>query len=232
MYTVRYNGCKCTDVGLKVAKRPNIPIPQKRIIEIIIPGKSGALHVDEGTYEGIEILVEFNFSQPPNEWGVALRKIRKWLHGKGDGRLIFSDDEQFFYKVSYVRADDDIERKLKRLGYLEAVFVCEPFTYSIEGDTVISIPCVLQNDGEVADPLYQISGEGVCTLTVNGNSVTANVGQELIIDTELLIAFRGEAIENTAVTGDLEALRLQAGENSIEITEGFTATVVPRWRYL
>lgn len=232
MYTVSYNGYSCTDVGLKVAKRPNIPTPQKRITEVIIPGRSGALHVDQGTYEEIEICVEFNFSCAPNDWAAALRKIRKWLYRQGNCRLSFSDDDQFYYKVSNVRTEEDAERKLKKFGYLKPVFVCEPYTYSVEGDTAISIPCVLQNDGEAVAPLYQISGEGVCTLTVNGNSVTANVGQELIIDTDLLIAFRGEDIENTAVTGDLEALRLRAGENSIEVTEGFTATVVPRWRYL
>ena len=232
MYTVSFNGYNCTDVGLKVKKRPNIPIPQKRITEIVIPGKSGSLHVDEGTYEEIEIYLEFNFTCSDNGWGESMRKIRKWLHGKGDKKLIFSDDDQFFYKVSYVRTEEDTERRIKKLGYLTVIFVCEPYVYSVVGDVAILLPCDLQNNGEIAAPLYRISGEGVCTLSVNGNSVTANIGQELAIDTDLLVAFRGDAIENTATTGDLEALRLQPGENTIEITDGFTATVVPRWRYL
>ena len=232
MFTVNYNGQNCVDVGLKAVKRPNIPTSQKRITEIVIPGRSGALHIDEGTYEGIEIPVEFNFIETPGNWAATLRKARGWIHGSGDGRLVFSDDDQYFYKVNYVRTDGDTERSLKRLGYLTAVFVCDPYVYSLAGDEAVSLPGTLQNEGEKSLPVYQISGEGMCTLSVNGESVTINVGQEITIDTDLLIAFRGEAIENTAVTGDLDVLRLKTGENVIEITDGFTASVVPRWRYL
>lgn len=232
MFTVKYNGRSCDEVGLKVAKRPNIPTPQKRITEIVIPGRSGALHIDEGAYEEIEIQIEFNFSENSGNWGAALRSVRKWMHGSGDGRLIFSDDEQYFYKVSAVQTDGDTERNVKRLGYLTVIFVCDPFMYSLAGEEAIDLPCTLTNDGECSMPVYKITGEGLCTLSVNGKSVSVNVGQEITIDTDLRLVFRGQAMENTAVTGDLSSLWLVTGENEIRITDGFAASVVPRWRYL
>ena len=33
-------------------------------------------------------------------------------------------------------------------------------------------------------PVYKIVGEGMCDFTVNGNMISVNVGQELIIDTD------------------------------------------------
>ena len=78
---------------------------------------------------------------------------------------------------------------------------------------------------------YIISGEGRCTITVNGKNMTANIGQNLTIDTELMIAYRTDGTTaNTAVKGDYEDLYLQPGENQIGITRGFSMEVIPNWR--
>lgn len=232
MYTVVYNGRDCAGVGLKAKKRPNIPIPQKRIREIIVPGRSGTLHEDEGTYGEIEIAVEFNFISKPDDWSHSIRAIKNWMYSDGDGRLILGDNPRYYYKVAYVLVDGDAERKLKQTGHLKIIFVCDPFQRDIAGDELISLPKNLYNKGEESSPLFKIAGEGMCTLTVNGESITANVGQELMIDTELMIVCRGTVLENTAVSGDIGNLKLQKGINEISITEGFTAWVAPRWRYL
>ena len=207
-------------------------MPEKRITEITVPGRSGRLHIDEGTYEPIELIVQFNFCQKPNGWAEVMRKIRKWLLAEENQKLIFSDDPFCYYKVSHVRLEDNAERKMKRLGYFEAVFSCDPYTYGTNGDMEIGIPCTLYNDGEVAMPLYKIKGEGMCTIRVNNISVTANVGQELMIDVDRMMAYRGNEMQNTAVSGDIGELKLVPGQNAIQITEGFEAVVVPRWRYL
>lgn len=71
------------------------------------------------------------------------------------------------------------------------------------------------------------------TLTVNGKKVTANVGQNLTIDTELMMAYREDGtIQNTALTGDYEELFLQPGDNTITFSSGFIVSIVPRWRIL
>ena len=70
-------------------------------------------------------------------------------------------------------------------------------------------------------------GTLICWATVN------LVGQNVTIDTELMIAYRMDGtMENTSVTGDYEDLYLKPGYNEIEITEGFEAKVIPNWRSL
>ena len=72
----------------------------------------------------------------------------------------------------------------------------------------------------------------MCTLTVNGNEMTANVGQNLTIDTDLMIAYRQDGtLQNTAVTGDYEDLYLVPGDNVISITSGFDLKIIPNWGY-
>lgn len=59
----------------------------------------------------------------------------------------------------------------------------------------------------------------MCTLTVNGNTMTANVGQNLTIDTDRMIAYRSDGtLNNTQVTGNYEDMYLLNGENEISFS--------------
>ena len=62
--------------------------------------------------------------------------------------------------------------------------------------------------------------------------MTANVGQNLIIDTDRMIAYRSDGtLNNTKVSGNYEDLYLKPGENSVEFSGG-TLKVIPNWRCL
>ena len=69
-------------------------------------------------------------------------------------------------------------------------------------------------------------------LTVNGKTMTADVGQKITIDTDRELAYRKDKLSNTAVSGKYDDLYLQEGENEITITEGFDLKIIPNWRCL
>ena len=69
-------------------------------------------------------------------------------------------------------------------------------------------------------------------LTVNGKTMTADVGQNITIDTDRELAYRKDKLSNTAVSGKYDDLYLQAGENEITITEGCDLNIIPNWRCL
>ena len=158
--------------------------------------------------------------------------LTEWL--KGTKTVSYSDMPDYFFKVKKVEIDDAL-RKYGIYGNLTAEFTCEPGIYLKSGEkaqTVVS-GAKLKNPHSVCSPLYKISGEGVLTLTVNGKKVTANVGQNLTIDAELMMAYRQDGtIQNTALTGDYEELFLQPGDNTITFSSGFTVSIIPRWRIL
>ena len=65
---------------------------------------------------------------------------------------------------------------------------------------------------------------------MNGKEVSANVGQNLLINADLMQAYREDGVlNNTAITGDYEDLYLQEGLNKISVSSGFTAEVIPKW---
>ena len=152
-----------------------------------------SLTVKTGKYKDIEIEVLMGFYEKRSLWAERLRAVKEWLHSQGQGRLKFADDPGYYYKVRYVKATE-CERQLGKFGSFAATFVCEPYVYLEAGE--IAIPAgALVNEYTVAHPIYHISGEGQCTLTVNKNAMVCNVGQNLTIDTDRLAAYREDGID-------------------------------------
>ena len=111
-----------------------------------------------------------------------------------------------------------------------ASFTCEGYAYNLDGQRETDT-LTLYNPYSVSHPVYYITGEGVCEIAVNDKSMTADVGQNLVIDTDKCISYRVDGtMMNTAVTGDYENLYLQEGENVVTVTDGFTVSIVPGWR--
>ena len=230
MFTMTFNGETDKSHAVRVKQRPDIPVPKKRVTEQQISGMDGVLLVTDDTYEPIDIDVELNFLEEPSSWAARLRDLKKWL--LSSGWLSFSDDEECMYRVLYVSAND-AERTYRRLGNIKVTFTCDPYMYVIEGQESFEIEDVLENTYEVSHPLYTITGSGTCVLTVNGSEMEAEVDGILIIDTVRQMAYTDEnEVMNTAVTGAYEDLYLLEGTNTIEVTDGFSVSVVPNWRCL
>lgn len=232
MYDITYNGIAAVEYGVRVIERPDIPAAKKQITEIEIPGRDGVLIETDGTYDDIEIKVSLNYMTEKELWAQVYRDIKRWLLSDGKRELQFSDDLDYFYKVKHVEVGES-SRISKCIGVITPTFLCEPFSYLISGKYEHDLEEVLYNPYHTAHPIYKIAGEGVCTLTVNGKEITANVGQNLTVNTELMLAYREDGtIMNTSVSGDYQDLYLQSGENEVSISAGVELKVIPNWRCL
>ena len=216
-----------------VISRPTIPVPEREYDTIKVEGRDGELHRDKKTYKDIEIPISFNFvSKTPDVWAQDLRKVKKWLYSGKDNRLILSDDPEYYYKVKKA-VMSDTERTAKRKGKFEIVFTCESYMYRVDGQDEKEIGEYLYNPYMKSQPVYKIYGNGEITLEVNGNQVTAEVTEQLNIDTKLEICYNAaNEISNAALTGKYEGLYLQEGDNNFKYTEGFKVVLVPNWREL
>lgn len=231
MYYITYNGISNKTLRAEVAVRPSIPAPTQRGDYIQIAGRDGSLLDTDGTYENIEIEIEMNLvSTRRSLWNTDMRQIKAWL--KGSGELRFSDDPDIFYKVKACGIGD-IERRTYRGGDFTAVFVCDPYAYYVAGAKPMTPEEASLNPYELCKPIYRLTGNGTATLTVNGNTMTAVVSDNLTIDTEKMLAYtENMQLQNTSVTGDYEALWLPSGVNSITVSNGFALTVQPNYRSL
>lgn len=228
-FDVLIDGTSCNSMGILCVKRPDFPAPQKRYNELEILGRDGKLYQDTGLYEDVDIPIEFNYMDQAQNWGERWREAKSFFLGAK--MLKLSDDSSVFWKVKKVYLSDN-RRTSNRIGRFSVNFVLDPYTYLESGNGLYTAAQITENIYELSKPDYLIEGEGVCTLTVNGNEMTANVGQNLTIDTYREVSYRTDsgANNNIAVSGDYEGLFLPTGSVEISITSGFELKIRPNWR--
>lgn len=228
-FDVLIDGTSCNSMGILCVKRPDFPAPQKRYNELEILGRDGKLYQDTGLYEDVDIPIEFNYMDQAQNWGERWREAKSFFLGAKTLKL--SDDSSVFWKVKKVYLSDN-QRNSNRIGRFSVNFVLDPYTYLESGNGLYTAAQITENIYELSKPDYLIEGEGVCTLTVNGNEMTANVGQNLTIDTYREVSYRTDsgANNNIAVSGDYEGLFLPTGSVEISITSGFELKIRPNWR--
>ncbi|MDB1935144.1 MULTISPECIES: distal tail protein Dit [Clostridium] len=222
-YFIVYNDSTNLDVNLLVINRPSKPAPVMEYEEVKVPGGK-TLYREKG-YGDIEITVSFNFMSKYS-WDKDFRKIKQWLLSKVNNKLKFSDDLEVFYRVNKVTIETP-ERVMKKVGRFNVTFICDPLTYIEENER--ELPQALYNDYLVAKPIYRIVGEGYLTMNINNKTIKANVGQELIIDTDKGLCYRKGIINNVALEGKYADMYLQEGNNTFSWTNGFKIYILPNW---
>lgn len=222
-----FNDRRCEEMGIYLHDIPSISVSNSDYSSQAIAGKRGYLITNHESVDNITIECTFGILDR-NQYHI-FRKIKKWLQGTGVLHLTETPDS--YYEVVYIERGD-IERQLKKFSTFTVKFICYPYEFSIDGKYKYkAVEGKLVNLYDECMPEYLITGEGMCTLEVNGNKIVANVGQNMTIDTRRLMAYRTDNGENTNtnVTGDYTLLRLIEGNNSISITEGFELEIIPHW---
>ena len=226
-FSVQYKDRTSDSFGIFLYDYPEFSGAEKNYDDQSVAGRLGSLVGKDISKGNLEITCTFSVLHP--SFMAEIREIKRWLSGTGE--LILSEYPEIYYAVQKVNYGS-IERELRHYGRFAATFVCTPFEYLVEGKRECEIREVLFNPYCVCHPIYRITGEGSCSLHVNGNTMSANVGQNLTIDTERMMAYRSNGeLQNTSVTGDYENMYLKEGENEITITDGFDMKIVPNWGY-
>lgn len=216
--------------GIYIEKRPDMPVGREETKFVTIAGRDSPIAIRTGGRKKIEIPLSCGFAEQKERWSAKAREIRRWLNGEGE--LSFQDSANCFWRVKDIELEEFV-RETRRIGKFDVTFICDPYEYLKDGLREREIEDVKYNPYDTSHPIYEITGNGTCTLSINGKSMKATVGQNLTIDTERMLAYREDgSMMNTSVTGDYEDLYLKPGENEISVTSGFGLTVVPNWRCL
>ena len=227
-YYILYNDNTNIDFNLSIIDRPSKPAPEMEYETVKVPGGK-TLYREKG-YKDVEITIEFNFlSRDATEWDKDFRTIKKWLLAKKSNKLKFSDDLEVYYRVNSVVIDTP-ERLIKRGGKFTATFTCEPYVYYDEDE--FELGNYVYNDYLISKPIYKIMGEGYITIIINNKVIKANVGQELIIDTNKGLCYREGIVNNVALEGKYEDMYLLEGENTFSWNNGFKIYITPNLRCL
>lgn len=214
------------DFGILIAKRPNMPLPKRRVSNVVIPGRSSSLKFDEGTYDDITITLECSIVDK-KDIIEKIDKIKEWLVITGESDLIFSFEPNKKYIAQVVNAID-FKQALKYTSSFPIIFNCKPFKYSVE-EKVITITknnSTIYNEGTFqSEPVIKVYGSGDIKLKINDYEVTVKkVDGYVTVDSVLKDAYKDDALKNGDMIGEFPVLKV--GENIMGFSENVSKVEV------
>lgn len=225
-----YNGITSTTYGIWIEKRPAVSFPKRVIESITIPGRSGALLFDTGSYDNVTVTYELAYQS--NVVRDNAVDIATWLY-QTDYRELTDTYEPSYYRKAILVSPITVNDILNVAGRVNATFQCMPQRYLLTGKNAITPTSgdTIQNDYQDALPIITVTGSGDSVLTV-GNSVVTITGQtdDIILDSERQTAESNGSNANSLISLTNGFPVLVNGSNTISWTGGITGvSVVPNW---
>lgn len=200
--------------------------PKRRDEAIKISGRHGTLTATDGTFEPYILQTEFIAKD--------LSKTDKICsHFKGEGDLIFSDNENRKYKAK-VNNQIEFSRIIRSLKRFVAEFEVQPFMYeAISSTLTLTEPTSIFNTGTFeSEPIITVYGQGDITLTINNlNLILNGIDERITLNSEILNAYKDTLPLNNKMSGDFPVFSV--GENIISWTGSVTKLeIMPNWRWI
>lgn len=229
-----FAGKSSLDFAVKISRPNTWGSPDRDVETVEVPGRNGVMVFDNGRFKNIDLDYDCYMLEKFDENMAAFRdfmgvhstsyyRLEDSYHG-GEFRLVRFKNG---LSVDVVNRNDG--------GSFTVTFDAKPQRYLIEGEKPIEIEAggsvtLVNPTCQTAKPKIVITagtgelGVGDETLTIN-----ANAGG-LVIDSELQDIYLGTENKN----GDVELSSgefptLPAGNTAIQLADGMTAVIYPRW---
>lgn len=229
MYGFVFNDKYSKDLGIYVGKRSPIPKAQKVINHIEVPGRSGTLTEDTGSYKNIELTFECTIKDTDVEEKIIL--LNNWLDGSGILKLDYLTN--VFFKVKEVKFEGTEVNYIT--GDFTVTFICDPFKYYIYGLNTIKIkePTITYGPEFIykSEPVIKVYGSGDIKLNINKYSIKLlNVQDYVTVNSVLQECYKDNINLNKNMTGEFPILQQ---ENKINWTGNVQKIeIIPNWRCL
>lgn len=194
--------------GIIVEETPKISKGKKNIDIYTIPGRSGFLSIDNGTYDSFVISVSCHFNENAN-----FDEIKEYLDGYGTISL----DGQREY-TGIIQNSISFEKVLMFNKFV-VQFLVNPIAEDINSTTynVESSSDILTISGATAEinPIIEITGSGNATITINNKSfVLYDMDGKFILDCKSKVITKDRINVSNKMQYDFP--KLYNGENTID----------------
>lgn len=237
-----FNGINSRSMGVWVTAMPPTVRAEKRVDTIEVDGRSGALHITDGTYANYTRTME-----------CAIRDRRRidevcaWLQGGGEA--IFSSEPDKVYRI-YIANQIPIESMMRTFQHFQVTMDTYPFKYNVNAlddeldvttainiynmGTIYSEPVITVTPTGSAEPMPMALDDGYFSITINGKIYQLqNLTEPVVIDSELseVYTLDGQNANNLYLSDEFP--RLETGVNSVSFNNLIAKLhIKPNWRWL
>lgn len=234
-----YKGIRSCDMGIRIESKNVFSAPEYEVDFLSIPGRDGDLISGSGRFPNVQVTYSvFIPAKTISELSQKITAVKGWLYSGLNAYHKLSDtyDTEFTRKAVYA-GKLDIEDEMNRIGIFTISFSCQPFRYSVDGQTettLVSGGVITNPYPFVSKPMITVAGSGDGTLTIQSDESNAiwtitDIEGSVIIDSEQMLCYSGTESKNDTVSGDGFPL-LYPGDNIFTFTGDITAVaVLPRW---
>lgn len=205
-----FNSVCSIDMGILITKLPHISRAERDFEVIEIPGRNGALYIDNKCYKTIPYEIECTLLP-----GADIRRISAWLNGEGKLSTSRETDKEY---DAIIRNQINFEQVYRIYNEFVIKLEVQPVAHSID-EKEINITSeadfyIEQSTIEIK-PYMKITGSGNITITLNNKSIILkSISEYIELDCELEEAFKEQENCNNKIECE-EFPILQLGQNHI-----------------
>lgn len=238
-----FDGNNSLDMGIYITGEAAFNAPERTVEMITVPGRNGAIAIDQGRFENIEVTYPAGcFADSQSDFADKIGTFRNILASRYTYKRLTDTYNPNEFRMGMYKAGLDAGP----VGYgtaaeFDIIFDCKPQRWLVSGETAqtfnasgsITNPTLFD-----ARPLLVVTGAG--TLTLGSQTLTIAAGsapttQVIYIDCETQEAWEivgaGKLSRNDYIQNAGESFPvLSAGSNVVTLGAGISRVVItPRW---
>lgn len=240
--TFQFDGENSKDYGVYISGEAVYNAPERVVDMIAIPGKNGALAIDQGRFENIEVTYPAGaFSADQPDFAAKIAALRNALASRYSYKRLedtYNPDE---FRLALYKSGLEVEAvAYHQAGEFDITFDCKPQRWLKSGEeeqTFTSTSTIENPTAFSSRPLLVVTGAGILTVGTNTMTIVDGSGanQVIYIDCESQEAWEivgaGKISRNDYIQNAGELFpELAPGENSVILGTGITSVAItPRW---
>lgn len=225
-----FNGKKLKDYGVFISGEAVFNAPNRSTTSVTVPGRNGALTLDNGRYENITLKYPAFIVRSFKDRVAELRNFVLTQSGYQRLEDTYHPDE---YRLARWSTDFSVKPDEELLaGEFDLTFDCYPQRFLKSGENAIEITSattIINEQMTTALPLIRAYGTG--TFTINGVTVQITSASSYTdIDCDLQECFKDTLATNCNGNVVLTTFpELTPGENTISMSGITKLEITPRW---
>lgn len=236
-----FDGASSGDYGVYISGAGTFNAPARDIEMVSIPGRNGALALDKGRFENIEVTYKAGlFGVDEADFAEAISEFRNFLCSRSGYVRLEDDYNPDEYRMAVYKSGLDVKADVLKAGEFDLVFDCKPQRWLKSGETAVTVASgdILTNPTRFeSGPLLEIKGYG--TVEFNGYTVdveSTELGAITIsdaFDTSSFVAKRWNIDRSSYNNGDiisLSGLKIEFIERPVESGSRIDSTTT-EYRY-
>lgn len=241
--SITFDGENSLDNGIYISGEAAYNAPERVVEMITVPGRNGAIAMDQGRFENIEVTYPAGcFASDEAGFTDKIAEFRNILASRYSYKRLTDTYNPDEFRMALYKSGLEVEPAAhNRAGEFDITFDCKPQRWLVSGETEvaftgagsISNPTLFE-----AKPMLKVTGAGVLTIGSYTLSIAAGSSpstQEIYIDCETQEAWEivgaGKLSRNDYIQNAGEDFPvLAAGENTITLGSGISRIeITPRW---